>query len=226
MYQAKWTPWWTVQPEMQYVIRPGRWRPQQRRRLAAKRVGDCTSVHNQFLNRPHQANKFKTCCHIARLSKADEAIGCVVPVALGQIAPAYRPRCDHTAISAPPSDISSNSAKNTAILDSHQIELVASSGTGTDMETSVESERKAHAPNPTADDPFVRRCRGRHDPFPVDAAGYCRARNPHRQASPDCRHQNPRRQRQTGTSIRPDRAERKTWHHALGRRALSRRSCE
>jgi porin len=23
MYQAKWTPWWTVQPEMQYIIRPG-----------------------------------------------------------------------------------------------------------------------------------------------------------------------------------------------------------
>jgi hypothetical protein len=107
---------------------PGRWRPQQRRRLAAKRVGDCTSVHNQFLNRPHQANKFKTCCHIARLSKADEAIGCVVPVALGQIAPGYRPRCDHPAISAPPSGISSNSAKNTAIPDNHQIELVAKAG--------------------------------------------------------------------------------------------------
>jgi porin len=23
MYQAKWTPWWTVQPDMQYIIRPG-----------------------------------------------------------------------------------------------------------------------------------------------------------------------------------------------------------
>jgi hypothetical protein len=31
----------------------GRWRAQQRRRLAAKRVGDCISFHNQFLNRPH-----------------------------------------------------------------------------------------------------------------------------------------------------------------------------
>jgi len=31
----------------------GRWRPQQRRRHAAKCVGACTSFHNQFLNRPH-----------------------------------------------------------------------------------------------------------------------------------------------------------------------------
>ena len=23
MYQAQWTKWWTVQPEMQYIIRPG-----------------------------------------------------------------------------------------------------------------------------------------------------------------------------------------------------------
>ena len=23
MYQAQLTPWWTVQPEMQYIIRPG-----------------------------------------------------------------------------------------------------------------------------------------------------------------------------------------------------------
>jgi porin len=23
MHQAKWTPWWTVQPEMQYIISPG-----------------------------------------------------------------------------------------------------------------------------------------------------------------------------------------------------------
>jgi hypothetical protein len=28
-------------------------RPQQRRQPAAKRVGDCVSFHNQFLNRPH-----------------------------------------------------------------------------------------------------------------------------------------------------------------------------
>jgi porin len=23
IYQAQWTKWWTVQPEMQYIIRPG-----------------------------------------------------------------------------------------------------------------------------------------------------------------------------------------------------------
>src|SRR5216683_5312311 len=38
--------------------------------------------------------------------------------------------------------------------------------------------------------------------------------------------QDPRRQRQSGASIRPRRAERKPWHHALARPALSRRSCE
>jgi hypothetical protein len=58
-------------------------------------VGDFTSFHNQFLNRPHPANKFKIRSQIPGLSKADEAIGCVVPEALGQIAPGYRPRCDY-----------------------------------------------------------------------------------------------------------------------------------
>jgi len=45
-----------------------------------------------------------------------------------------------TAISAPPSDISSNGTQNSAIPDQHQIELVASFRTGTDMDKSIERE--------------------------------------------------------------------------------------
>ena len=38
----------------------GRWRPQPWRRLAAKCVGDGTSFHDQFLNRPHPATSSKS----------------------------------------------------------------------------------------------------------------------------------------------------------------------
>jgi hypothetical protein len=63
---------WTVQPEMQYIIRPGG---------GVLNSGDglrpnALVIALRSTIRPHQANKFKTCCHIARLSKADEAIGC------------------------------------------------------------------------------------------------------------------------------------------------------
>jgi hypothetical protein len=72
-------------------------------------VGDCTSFHNQFLNRPHPANEFKIFPN-SQLSKADEAIvvGCVVPVALAdraRISTSMR----SPAISAQTSDMSGNS---------------------------------------------------------------------------------------------------------------------
>jgi FtsP/CotA-like multicopper oxidase with cupredoxin domain len=46
------------------------------------------------------------------------------------------------AISAPPSDMSSNSTQNAAISDKHQIELVASLRKGTDMEKSMRENEK------------------------------------------------------------------------------------
>jgi hypothetical protein len=44
---------------------------------------------------PAPGEQVQNFSQIPGLSKADEAIGCVVPEALGQIAPGYRPRCDH-----------------------------------------------------------------------------------------------------------------------------------
>jgi hypothetical protein len=100
MYQAQWTKWWTVQPEMQYIIRPGGGvlNPGDglRRRPTAKRVGDCISFHNQFLNRPHPANEFKIFSQIPSLRKRTKRLSSVVScLLLSQIAPGYRPRCDH-----------------------------------------------------------------------------------------------------------------------------------
>ena len=48
-YAAKLTPWWMLQPDLQYIIRPERRRAQRRRNLPAERMGGRAALGAEFL---------------------------------------------------------------------------------------------------------------------------------------------------------------------------------